>query len=99
MFRSAYTASPICGPARAAVFTGQYPVASGICTNWVPVKDESALVTARLGRAGYYNAMIGKLHLSPVKDAHGFDYRRLCEDKARANLERAIREMEGQGGP
>jgi arylsulfatase A-like enzyme len=79
VFRSAYSASPVCGPARGAVLTGQYPVASGICGNWIPVKDEASLLTGRLAQAGYFNAMIGKLHLSPVRDTHGFDFRRMCD--------------------
>ena len=79
IFRSAYSASPVCGPGRAAVFTGQYPLQNGICGNWIPIKDESSLLTERLAQAGYYNAMIGKLHLSPVKNDHGFNFRRMCD--------------------
>jgi arylsulfatase len=79
VFHSAYTPSPICGPARASIFTGEYPLQNGIHINWIPLKDESVLVTERLAKAGYYNATIGKLHLSPIKDDHGFNYRRMCD--------------------
>lgn len=79
VFHSAYTPSPICGPARTAVFAGAYPLQTGIFQNWIPLADESALLTHQLARAGYYNAMIGKLHISPAADMHGFHFRRLCD--------------------
>jgi len=79
IFTSAYCASPVCGPSRAAVFTGQYPLKNGVTTNWVRLKNESGLLTNRLWEAGYFNGMIGKLHLTPVSDAHGFQYRRICD--------------------
>jgi arylsulfatase len=79
IFRSTYTASPVSGPSRATVFTGMYPAQTGIYSNWIPLKDESNLLTWRLEKAGYYNAIIGKLHLSPITKSHGFHHRRMCD--------------------
>ncbi len=79
IFRSAYSASPVCSPSRASIFTGQYALQNGVTTNWIPLKGESMLLTNRLAGAGYYNAMIGKLHLTPIDSAHGFSYRRMCD--------------------
>ncbi len=37
-FTSAYAASPVCSPTRAAIMTGQYPTRVGI-TDWIPGND------------------------------------------------------------
>lgn len=79
IFRYAYSTALVCGPSRAAIFTGKYPLQNGITANWVPLKDESILLTNRLAKAGYYTAIIGKLHLTPVSSSHGFMYRRMCD--------------------
>jgi len=79
VFTSAYCASPVSGPSRAAVFTGRYPLNNGVTKNWVKLKDETELLTNKLAEAGYYNGMIGKLHLTPVDNSHGFIYRKICD--------------------
>jgi arylsulfatase len=79
VFRSAYSASPVSGPSRAAIFTGCYPLQNGVHTNWIPLKKGPVLLTDRLAAEGYYNAMIGKLHLTPVDSSHGFTFRKICD--------------------
>lgn len=79
LFQNAYCSDPVCGPARASIFTGMYPPANGVLRNHIVNSSRRPLLTDRLASMGYYNALIGKLHLSPVQARHGFDYKRHCD--------------------
>ncbi len=79
IFSNAYTPSPVCGPARASLLTGQYPQVNGVYGNWDHCRDDTRLLPMLLRQSGYYSAMVGKLHMSPVRTAHGFDYHRRCD--------------------
>ncbi len=76
-FTRAYCPSPVCGPSRAAIFSGQYPAASGVTKNYMPHHEGTLLLPEALRRSGYYTFMAGKLHLAPIEDAHGFDEKHL----------------------
>lgn len=80
-FTSYYSASPVCGPSRAALLSGLYPARIGLEGNINPQRGgmpagRNTLVR-ELKAAGYRTAMVGKWHLgqgesySPL--AHGFD--------------------------
>ena len=77
LFRNAYTSSPVCAPARAAIQSGMYPPGCGVVGNWVPFKDGIELVTHRLQRQGYRTAVCGKLHFVPHRARFGFDHKRM----------------------
>jgi arylsulfatase A-like enzyme len=74
-FESTYCPSPICGPARASIFSGRYPQETGITSNWEPVPNDLPLLPEVLRDSGYHTALVGKLHLSPHAAPHGFEYR------------------------
>lgn len=65
LFTNAYSAAPLCQPARACIITGMYPSQHGICGNQTPpIKNELRDDTfmRRLQEAGYYTSLIGKHH-------------------------------------
>jgi len=76
-----YSASPVCGPARAALYTGQYPARIGFEKNIRSEADglSSSIPTLSswLQDAGYRTALLGKWHLGSAPDftpnAHGYD--------------------------
>lgn len=62
-YERAYTAQPVCGPARAALFTGLYPACSGSWGNSMPLHENVKTVGQRLRDNGFRCAYIGKWHL------------------------------------
>jgi arylsulfatase len=74
-FRNAYTSTPSCIPARAAILTGLSPWHHGLLgmDGWpIPARYPFELPQA-LHDAGYYAATIGKNHFYPARQSHGYD--------------------------
>lgn len=73
-FRHAYTSTPSCIPARAAILTGLSPWRHGLLgmDGW-PIPEQYAFELPRaLHDAGYYTTSVGKTHFTPAR-SHGFD--------------------------
>jgi uncharacterized sulfatase len=62
-FERAYTCSPVCGPARSAIFTGLYPHSNGVVGNDMAPHQDIPHVGQRLQKHGIRTACIGKWHL------------------------------------
>ncbi len=62
-FSHAFVQAPVCVPARASFFTGRYAHAHRNRVNYTPIDRRTVLLPARLRKAGYQTALIGKLHL------------------------------------
>ena len=77
VFDAAYTPCPVCAPARASIFSGQYPNGCGIITNWVPFNGNQILIPEQLKNAGYTTGGVGKLHFVPHVKSWGFDFKQL----------------------
>ncbi len=62
-FNNAYTAQPVCGPARSALFTGQFPCINGVYTNSLALAHNVPHIGKRLADKGIFTGYIGKWHL------------------------------------
>lgn len=62
-YERAYTTQPVCGPARAGLFTGMYPACTGSWGNGMPLGETVKTVGQRLRDNGFHCAYIGKWHL------------------------------------
>lgn len=62
-YENAYTAQPVCGPARSAIFTGTFPHTNGAVTNSIAMGDNVKTIGQRLTDQGYHCGYIGKWHL------------------------------------
>ncbi len=63
-FARAYTAQPVCGPARAMLQTGLYPTEVGCFRNGISLPQDCRTLARRMREAGYMVAYVGKWHLA-----------------------------------
>lgn len=64
MFQNAFCNQPVCAPARASLFTGQYPSKHGVWRNGIGLNENSETMAKSLRQAGYSANYIGKWHLA-----------------------------------
>jgi len=79
-FRFAYTAAPLCMPARTSWVTGRWPHQHGICGNERPAIEpqrRAACFPNLLRQAGYHSALVGKHHFFDYFGWQSFDYKSL----------------------
>lgn len=82
-FRCAYSSTPTCTPARAALLTGMSPWGHGML-GYSRVGEKYPVEMPRvLAEAGYYTMAIGKLHYHPQRNIHGF-HLALLDESGRA---------------
>ena len=76
------TCQPVCGPARAAFQSGQYPTKIGCWKNGIPLPREIPTLAGSFAGAGYRTGYIGKWHLAegalegpvPKEERGGYEY-------------------------
>jgi arylsulfatase A-like enzyme len=71
-FRHAYSSTPTCTPARAALLTGQSPWSHGMLGYGAVAERYPVEMPRLLREAGYHTMGIGKMHWTPQRALHGF---------------------------
>src|SRR5690606_14076602 len=74
-FANAYTASPLCAPARASFMAGQLPGRTRVYDNAAEFASDIPTFAHHLRRAGYQTALSGKMHFVGPDQMHGFEER------------------------
>lgn len=74
-FANAYTASPLCAPARASFMSGQLPSRTRVYDNAAEFASDIPTYAHHLRAAGYHTALSGKMHFVGPDQLHGFEER------------------------
>ena len=74
-FANAYTASPLCAPARASFMSGQLPSRTGVYDNAAEFASSIPTYAHHLRRAGYQTCLSGKMHFVGPDQMHGLEER------------------------
>ncbi len=86
LYKNAYTAHPLCVPARVSLLTGMDAIKNGVLDNGQFLRPDYRACGIKtwpeiLSENGYYTAAIGKMHFYPWDLRLGFQYRVIAEDK------------------
>jgi choline-sulfatase len=74
-FESAYCASPLCAPSRAAMLAGRPPSAIGVYDNAAELPAAVPTIAHVLRAEGYHTVLAGKMHFVGPDQLHGFEER------------------------
>jgi choline-sulfatase len=75
VFDAAYTASPLCSPARASLLTGMLPSRTSVYDNAAEFSSAIPTFAHYLRTAGYRTVLAGKMHFCGPDQLHGFEER------------------------
>jgi len=75
VFDRAYTASPLCAPARAVLMSGRLPSRTGAYDNGAELPASTPTFAHALRLQGYRTCLAGKMHFVGPDQLHGFEER------------------------
>jgi len=81
-FTNAYTAAPLCVPARMAFMTTRRPSTNEVWNNQHILSSAIPTWAHAMGAAGYETALIGRMHFVGPDQRHGFEKRPIGEYSA-----------------
>ena len=79
LFRNAYCNSPICGPSRWSLLTGEYVHEHGAYDNGATLSSDEPTFAHALTRAGYETVLCSRMHIHGFDQYHGFEKRLATE--------------------
>lgn len=80
IFENAYSGSTVCVPSRGSLLTGLLHHRVPTQVNGMALEEGFFTVAHALRSAGYFTALVGKMHFFPMYAHHGFDVMKLAEN-------------------
>lgn len=96
-FTEAYTACPLCVPARASMLTALRPGRTGIFTLEDAIADTTPTFLHNLVEAGYETVLCGRMHFVGKDQRHGFT-KRIGQDMTPVTWSRPVEKLKKERG-
>lgn len=96
-FDEAYTACPLCVPARMAMLSTKMPHQTGVYTNMDALSDLEPTFLHPLVAAGYETVLCGRMHFLGTDQRHGFT-KRIAPDTTQVGWRRPLQALRRERG-